>query len=127
LLDTAARAQAVRLDVALQIIIRHGADALFGRLDGGHTGANSIDDVPRLLAGDRDSERVRRADGRPYLLAGRVTSDDDEALGSGRRNADVVAAKLRIGNGVTSRLRLQAGNPCIGKRLGHETLRLMLG
>jgi hypothetical protein len=67
------------------------------RLDGWQTGLGALDRFPCLLAGLIDGQHVRIADLGPDLLAERVTGDHPERLGTGRRDADVVASHFRVG------------------------------
>ena len=130
--DLVLAAQPFGLDVPLHPVIGNGLKAV--RLDrrgleGGLPVLDALDRLTSFVAGLVNGEKVRRADRRPYLLAGWRARHRDEAFRTRRSDADIMTAQLGVGHRETfaRRLQLQYHVVCEGLASGHFRLRLILG
>jgi hypothetical protein len=78
-----------------------------------------LDRLARKLACGLDRIAVGRPDGRPHLFAVRIERDRAVALVAVRRDADVMADKLGVGEGITGSARFERGDAFVGEGLAH--------
>ena len=117
--DLLFRPQALGLRVTFQPLLGDRLERVGPGVECRQAGAHAADGFAGALARLPDRHHVDGTDGDPNLLAVRVAGDDDEHLGPGGLDADVMAAQLRVGKGTALRARLERGHAFVGQGLAH--------